>query len=312
MKEKLKEILSLQKDTFLDWNKRDPFRQSAVIAYYAIFSMPGLLVLIITIMGYFFNKDAVSQRILSEIANTMGGDTSTEIKSMLANAGQTKATILGSIIGIATLLVGATGVFIALQKTLNMIWEVEVTAKKGGVWPILKSRVFSFGLILAIAFLLLISLVLSTATAAVGEWIRIDTSDLLITVFNILNLIISFGIITILFALMFKVLPDVKIKWKYIWPGAILTSFLFTIGKTALSFYFSKATPESVYGAGGTVILILLWVTYSSMILFFGAEFTHIYSNKYGEKPKPTEIANCTHGETEQEQDEALVKKYTN
>lgn len=311
MKEKLKEILSLQKDTFQDWNKRDPFRQSAVIAYYAIFSMPGLLVLIITIMGYFFNKDAVSQRILSEIANTMGGDTSTEIKSMLANAGQTKATILGSIIGIATLLVGATGVFIALQKTLNMIWEVEVTAKKGGVWPILKSRVFSFGLILAIAFLLLISLVLSTATAAVGEWIRIDTSDLLITVFNILNLIISFGIITILFALMFKVLPDVKIKWKYIWPGAILTSFLFTIGKTALSFYFSKATPESVYGAGGSVILILLWVTYSSMILFFGAEFTHIYSIKYGEKPKPTEIANSTHEETEQEQDEAVVKNYT-
>lgn len=133
MKVKLKEMLSLLKETFKDWNKRDPFRQSAVIAYYAIFSMPGLLVLIITIMGYFFNKDVVSQRILSEIANTLGGDTSTEIKSMLSHAGETKATILGSIIGITTLLVGTTGVFIALQKTLNEIWEVEVNAKKG-IW----------------------------------------------------------------------------------------------------------------------------------------------------------------------------------
>lgn len=291
MRHILKEILALLKATFKDWSKRDPFRQSAVIAYYAIFSMPGLLVLIITILGYFFNKDAVSQRILTEIANTLGGDTSKEVKSMLAHAGETKATILGSIIGIATLLVGATGVFIALQKTLNMIWEVEAAVQKG-IWPVVKSRLFSFGLILAIAFLLLISLVLSTATAAVGEWIRIDTSDVLVTVFNIVNFIISFGMITVLFSLMFKILPDAKIKWKYIWSGAVLTSFLFTIGKTALSFYFGKASPESVYGAGGSVILILLWVTYSSMILFFGAEFTHIYAARYGEKPKPTEIAN--------------------
>lgn len=305
----LKETLSLLKNTFKDWSNRDPFRQSAVIAYYAIFSMPGLLVLIITIMGYFFNKDAVSQRILTEIANTLGGQTSAEIKSMLTNAGQTKATILGSIIGIATLLVGATGVFIALQKTLNMIWEVEVTAQKG-IWPVIKSRLFSFGLILAIAFLLLISLVLSTATAAVGEWIRIDTSDFLVTIFNIFNFIISFGIITVLFALMFKILPDAKIKWRYIWPGAVLTSFLFTIGKTALSFYFGKTTPESVYGAGGSVILILLWVTYSSMILFFGAEFTHTYTNRYGEKSKPTEIAEAKE-EIEPKHTDAILKKLT-
>lgn len=308
MRNTFKEIILLLKATFKDWSKRDPFRQSAVIAYYAIFSMPGLLVLIITIMGYFFNKDAVSQRILSEIANTLGADTSAEIKSMLANAGKTKATILGSIIGIATLLVGATGVFIALQKTLNVIWEVKVTKQKG-IWPILKSRLFSFGLILAIAFLLLISLVVSTATAAVGEWIRIETSDFLVTVFNVFNFIISFVIITVLFALMFKILPDAKIRWKYIWPGAVLTSFLFTIGKTALSFYFGKATPESVYGAGGSVILILLWVTYSSMILFFGAEFTHTYANNHGEKAKPTEIADTKY-ETEEEHANTILKKY--
>lgn len=284
------EALKLLKSTFKDWSKRDPFSQSAVIAYYAIFSMPGLLVLIITIMGYFFNKDAVSQRILSEIANTMGGETSASIKSMLANAGKTKATILGSIVGITILLVGATGVFIALQKTLNVIWEVKPATKKGIV-PIIKSRLFSFGLILAIAFLLVISLVVSTAAAAIGEWVRIDTSDFLVAIFNIFNFIISFGIITVLFALIFKILPDVKIKWKFIWPGAILTSFLFTIGKTALTFYFGKAAPESVYGAGGSVILILLWVAYSSMILFFGAEFTHTYAVRYGEKAAPTEIS---------------------
>lgn len=286
----IKEFWFLSKTTFQNWNKRDPFRESAVIAYYAIFSMPGLLVLIVTIAGYFFNKDTVNQNLIDQIANTLGPNIAKQTELMLRNAGQTKETILGTIIGVGTLLVGATGVFIAIQKILNEIWEVQATAKNGIV-VLLKNRLFSFGLILAIAFLLLISLVISTALSAIGEWIQSDASDLFIVFFNIFNFIISLIIISFLFVLIFKILPDAKIRWNQVWLGGLVTGVLFTIGKTALAFYFGKASPESVYGAGGSIVLLLLWVSYSSMILFFGAEFTHTYTKKYFPVPEPTEIA---------------------
>jgi membrane protein len=278
----LKKFPSLLKETFVEWNKRDPFRQSAVIAYYSIFSLPGLLVLIVTITGYFFTRDAVTHNIINQISSTFGSNVAKQIESLLVNAGGTKQTILGSIIGVSTLLIGATGVFIALQKTLNEIWEVKPSEKQGtGIFLLLKNRLFSFGLILAIAFLLMISLVLSTALTAVGEWFRGDGSDAMIYVFNIINFIFSLIVISFLFGLIFKILPDAKIKWNRVWMGSLVTGILFTIGKTALGFYFGKATPESAYGAGGSIVLLLLWVSYSSMILFFGAEFTYTYSKHF-------------------------------
>lgn len=286
----IKNFGKLFKITFKEWNHKDPFRQSAVIAYYAIFSMPGLLVLIITITGYFFGKDVVNQSILTQVSSTMGADTAAQIKGMLVKASLSKSTIWGSIIGIVILLAGATGVFIELQKTLNTIWLVKAVPQKG-ILLFLKARLFSFGLILAIAFLLLISLVISTALAAMSDWIRTDASGLMIIIFNILNFIFSLAIISILFALMFKILPDAKIKWKHVWLGSLVAGILFTIGKTALAFYFSKAEPASVYGAAGSIILILLWVSYSSMIMFFGAEFTAAYAIMYSGKVPPTEIA---------------------
>jgi len=280
MKLRLKELSYLFKTTFVEWNKKDPFRQSAVIAYYAIFSLPGLLVLIVTIVGYFFSKDAVTQNIINQITSTFGADIAEQTKSVLINSGKGKQSIIGSVIGVTILLLGASGVFIALQKTLNEIWQVKPKEKKGLVVAV-KNRLFSFGLILSIAFLLLISLVVSTVLAAVGEWFRTDESEFLIFIFNCINFVISLIVISLLFGLMYKVLPDTKIKWRHVWIGALLTGLLFTIGKTALAFYFGKATPEHAYGAGGSIVLILLWVSYSSMILFFGAEFTHTYTKKY-------------------------------
>jgi membrane protein len=277
-----KKFPSLLKETFVEWNKRDPFRQSAVIAYYSIFSLPGLLVLIVTITGYFFTRDAVTHNIINQISSTFGSNVAKQMESLLTNAGGAKQTILGSIIGVATLLIGATGVFIALQKTLNEIWEVKPSDKqRTGILLLLKNRLFSFGLILAIAFLLMISLVLSTALSAVGEWFRGDGSDAMIYVFNIINFIFSLIVISFLFGLIFKILPDTRIKWNRVWMGSLVTGVLFTIGKTALGFYFGKATPESAYGAGGSIVLLLLWVSYSSMILFFGAEFTYTYSKRF-------------------------------
>ncbi|MBC7865101.1 MAG: YihY/virulence factor BrkB family protein, partial [Bacteroidia bacterium] len=240
--------------------------------------------------GYFFGKETVNEKIVAQISGTLGADTALQIKEMLSKAGRSGSTVFGSIIGITILLVGATGVFVELQKTLNMIWQVKAVPQKG-ILLFFKSRLFSFGLILAIAFLLLISLVLSTALAAMGGWISRNSSDLVVDIFECVNFLFSIAVISVLFALMFKILPDAKIEWKHVWLGSLLTGLLFTIGKTALAFYFGKAHPASAYGAAGSIILILLWVSYSSMILFFGAEFTAAYASLYSGKVLPSEIA---------------------
>ncbi len=286
----LKNIGKLFKSAYKAWNAKDPFRQSAVIAYYAIFSIPGLLVLIIAITGYFFGRDAVNENIIAQISTTMGADTAASIKDMLMKASKSKSSVLGSIFSVGVLLVGATGVFVELQKSLNDIWHVKLV-EHSGILPILKARLFSFGLIIAIAFLLLISLVVSTGLTALSDLIKTYTSEFTVIIFNILNFIFSLAVISILFALMFKILPDAKIEWKDVWMGSLLTGLLFTIGKTALAFYFGKANPASVYGAAGSVILILLWVSYSSMIVFFGAEFTAVYARMHSGKVAPSEIA---------------------
>lgn len=285
-----KDIGKLLKMTFNEWSDKDPFRQSAVIAYYAVFSIPGLLVLVISIAGYFFGNESVNQNILEQISSTMGSETADQISEILIKSTQSKSTFWGSAIGIIILLVGSTAVFVELQTTLNLIWQVEVIPKKG-ILKILKARLFSFGLILAIAFLLMVSLAVSTGLSSMGNWMRTYTYGYMISFFNVFNFIFSLAIISILFALMFKILPDAKIKWKHVWLGSVVTGILFTIGQTILAYYFSTANPASVYGVAGSVILILLWVSYSSMILFFGAEFTASYAKIYSGVVPPTEIA---------------------
>jgi membrane protein len=290
MQFQVKDLGLLLNNTYQEWSDKDPFRQSAVIAYYAIFSIPGLLVLIIAIAGYFFGKDTVNHEILGQIATTMGTETATQVGEILTKSSESKSNVWNTIIGAVILLIGATGVFVELQKSLNYIWHVTVSTKKG-ILPILKARLFSFGLILAIAFLLIISLVISTALAAFSNWFKVDTSSFVLIVFNVLNFIFSLAVLSALFALIFKILPDAKIKWKHVWLGSIVTGILFTIGKTGLAFYFGKAEPASIYGAAGSIILILLWVSYSSMILFFGAEFTAVYAKMYSGTVPPNEIA---------------------
>lgn len=290
MQLQFKHLGKLFKSTFKSWNDKDPFRQSAVIAYYAIFSIPGLLVLIIAIAGYFFGKDAVNENIIAQISSTMGADTAASIKEMLLKASTSKSSILGSIVSIGVLLVGATGVFVELQKSLNDIWHVK-PMKQNGIWLIVKARLFSFGLIVAIAFLLLVSLVVSTGLTALSDIIRVYTSEFTVIIFNIVNFLFSLAVISLLFAMMYKILPDAKIEWKHVWVGSLITGLLFTIGKTALAFYFGTADPGSVYGAAGSVILMLLWVSYSSMIVFFGAEFTAAYARRYTGKVPPMEHA---------------------
>ncbi len=287
---KIKDILQIFKSAFNEWYCKDPFRQSAIIAYYAIFSIPGLLVLIITIAGYFFGTETVNQNLIAQISETIGSETALQIQEVLSKSTTEKSTTWGSIVGISILLVGATGVFVELQVTLNLIWNVKVKPQNG-IWLIIKARLFSFGLILAIAFLLTISLVISTALVAISNYIQFESSQLMMSIYGILNFVISLLVISALFAMIFKILPDAKIHWKHVWLGSLITGILFTIGKMGLAYYFGKAQPASVYGVAGSVILILIWVSYSSMILFFGAEFTAAYAKKYSGIIPPTSIA---------------------
>ena len=278
---KLNKVGMLFKITCKKWYDRDPFRESAVIAYNAIFSLPGLLIVVVTLAGYFFGAEAVSGRLHNQIAESMGSETANQIQDMIIAANRSRDSWWATVLGIATIIVGATGVFVQMQKSLNIIWEVKATASKSGIWVFFKTRLFSFGLIMSIAFLLLVSLVLSSLLSALGTWTISRTSESLLILFQILNFVFSLTIITVLFAFMFKILPDAKIKWNLVWIGAFFTALLFVIGKSALGLYFGKANPGSGYGAAGSVILILLWASYSSMIVFFGAEFTKAYSDYY-------------------------------
>lgn len=302
---KLKHSFELLKTTFKSWNDKDPFRQSAVIAYYAIFSIPGLLVLIITVAGYFYGTTNVNDNIMGQISDTIGPDAAQQVSNMLEKSTAEKSTVWGSIIGVAVLLFGSTAVFVELQKTFNQIWKVELKVQKEGIMALVRARLFSFGLILAIAFLLTISLVISTLLSSMGTWLKAYTHDSTIILYNIINFVFSLAIISVLFALMFKILPDAKIKWKHVWMGGIVTGLLFTIGKTLLAYYFSTSDPGSIYGVAGSLILILLWVSYSSMILFFGAEFTATYAKKYSGDIEPTEIAVAS------QEDQKLIESKT-
>jgi membrane protein len=200
---------------------------------------------------------------------------------MIVFAMKSKDSVWATVIGLATIIIGATGVFVQLQKSLNIIWEVEASPEKSGLWTFIRLRLFSFGLIISIGFLLLVSLFVSALLAAAADWIKFYWGSSLIWLFNIVNIFASLLIITFLFAIMYKVLPDAEIKWRYVWMGAFMTTILFTIGKSLLGLYFGKAEPGTGYGAAGSIILIMLWTSYSSMIFFFGAEFTKAYAKQH-------------------------------
>jgi len=304
----MKDFGLLLKDTFKEWNEREPFNNAIIIAYYTIFSLPGLLVIIINLAGYFFGKEAVTNQISSQIGGIIGGDTAKDVQGIVAKASSNEGTTISSILGIATLIFGATGVFYQLQQILNKMWEVAPQPKQKFL-KIIKDRVFSFGIILVIGFFLLVSLVLSAALAAVSEWVASHLSEGLTVLFRILDIVVSVGIITLLFAGMYKFLPDAKIKWKDVWMGAIVTAILFVIAKYALGVYFGNSDPGSMYGAAGSIILIMLWVTYAGMILLFGAEFTQLYAKRHGRNIQPSSHAISTKGNND---NGAIVNKKTN
>ena len=303
--QRLKSFWSLLRETFNQWKEREPFNNSIIIAYYTIFSLPGLLVIVINVAGYFYDKKEVTSEVTGQVEAMIGGDTAGDVQGIIDKATESKGTVISSILGVATLLFGATGVFYQLQQILNKMWEVKPKPKQK-ILKLVRDRVFSFGLILAVGFLLLVSLVISAGLSALSNWVSGYISDAFMVVFNIADFIVSLGVVTLLFASIYKFLPDAKISWRDVWIGALMTSVLFIITKFALGLYFGKSDPGSTYGAAGSIILIMLWVSYAGIILLFGAEFTQVYANRYGKKVQPTDTAVSTKGE---EDNGAIVNK---
>jgi len=289
-KRSIKPLFKIAASASKRWWSKDPFMQSAVIAYYAIFSIPGLLVMVIFIGSLFFKSDVITENLTTQISSIMGVETARQIQDMIISVNKTDKSVLATIVGIITVLVGATGVFVELQKALNVIWEVKAKPRKA-IFAMIRTRLFSFGMILSIGFLLLISLTITTIIAIMSHWVISHWPNIVLIIFYVINFIISFGVVMFLFALLYKILPDAKIQWKHIWLGSILTAFLFILGKTAIGFYLSKTNPGSLYGADGSIVLILLWVSYSSMIFFYGAEFTRAYADHYTGKVPATDLA---------------------
>lgn len=285
-----KDLPSLLKETYTSWMADDPFRLSAIVAYYTVLALPALLVIIINVVGSIWGIDIVQGNLTNEISSALGSDAAKAIENIIGETQNSNKNLTSTIIGVGTLLFGATGVFYQLKISLNEIWKIKPNPK-AKIWKIVTDRAISFAFILVIGFLLLVSFIVTTAISALNNYIREVLPEVLLYLAYILDFSLSVGIISILFALMFKYLPDAKIKWKTVWIGAILTALLFVIGKLLLGIYFGQADPGSTYGAAGSIVLILLWVSYSSLILFFGAEFTYVYAKRYGKGIEPTSIS---------------------
>jgi len=294
MSEKLKKILldlwDVIKSTAIRWDEANPWRQSAIIAYYSIFSLPALLLIIIVMTGYFFGEEAVSNQLSYQIEDMIGEEAAIVVETMVANAADPGSSRIAFIAGIGFLIFGATTVFYQLQLSLNRIWGV-VPKPKQAILKYLKDRLFSFGLILAIGFLMLMSLVVNSIISMLGDWLKTQWPDMISSVMHFSNYLLSLFVITVMFALMFKILPDAIIRWRSVWVGAFITALLFGLGQFGLSIYFNYTDPGSVYGAAGSLILLLVWISYVAMILLFGAEFTRQWAIKFGHGIKAKEIA---------------------
>jgi membrane protein len=279
---------SILKQTITEFGEDNVLRLSAALAYYSIFSIGPLLAIIVGLTGLAFGVESVRHQIEDQLQSMLGPGAAKMVESMMA--AQRKGTsLITTIIGLVALLFGAAGVFGQLQDSLNTIWEIK--SKPGaGMWNLIRNRFFSFSMVLGIGFLLLVSMALSTALSAMtGELNAKMPAGGFIA--HALDFVVSFGVETVLFAMIFKFLPDVKVPWSKVWVGAIGTTILFTIGKMLLGLYLGRAGTTSPYGAAGSVIVVLTWVYYASVILFFGAEFTQVYAKATGAVIRPTSYA---------------------
>jgi len=278
-----KALWRLVKDSAGAWS--DDYAQSmgAALSYYTVFSIAPLLLIVIAIAGLVFGREAASGQIFAQVQGLVGEQGAAVLQDMVKSASSPGRSAFATIIGFITLIVGATTVFAELQTSLDRIWDASAAENKEGIWNLIRARILSFGMVLAVGFLLLISLIVSAALSALGSWWAPLFGGFEVLL-HIVNFIVSLAIVTLLFALIYKYLPRVKIGWHDVWIGAVATSLLFTLGKLLIGLYIGKSSVASGFGAAGSLVVVLLWVYYSAQIFLLGAEFTWVYAYRYGSR----------------------------
>lgn len=290
MKRRFKDYFNVLKKAGQGFSEDNVFKMSASLSYYTIFSMGPLFVIVISLAGIFYGQEAVEGELYGQLKGLVGSDAALQIQNIISNVqGQDKGW-MGAIIGIGVLIVGATTVFTEMQDSINRIWSVKAKPKKGWL-KFLKNRLLSFSLIVSLGFLLLVSLVVSALLDVLSDYLRAFLADYTVALFYVINFAVILFIISTLFAIIFKVLPDAHIAWKDAFIGAIFTGFLFILGKTGISIYLGQSDLGITYGAAASIVIILTWVYYSALILYFGAEFTKAYATTLGKGIRPNETA---------------------
>jgi membrane protein len=286
---KLNQILDLIKATFSAWIDDHAPSMGAALAYYTVFSIAPLLVIVISIAGFIFGVEAARGEIFAQLQGLMGETGALAVQGLLESASKPTTGLAATIIGLILLLIGATTVFAELQDDLDRIWHAPKRTKDAGIFGLIRTRVLSFGMVLGIGFLLIVSLIFSAALAALAKWWEPVFGGFALLA-DIVNIALSFVLITLAFAMIYKLMPRMKIDWRDVWIGAVVTSFLFAIGKFLIGLYIGRSGIASGYGAAGSFVVVLVWIYYSAQIFLMGAEFTRVYSYTFGShKDQPAE-----------------------
>lgn len=282
----LKGFFNLAKKSVIAWKDDDASSLGASIAFYTAFSIAPLLIIVIAIAGFVWGEDAVRGEIIRQLGGLVGQEGASGVQSLLRSADKPAQGLTATIISVGILIVGATTVFAELQNALDKIWKAPARETISGIWSLLRARLLSFGLVLGLAFLLLVSMIVSTLLAVMGQW----TGGLLPgweLLMQALNTVVSVGIATVLFAAIYKFMPQVHIAWRDVWVGALVTAVLFEVGKFLIGMYVGKSAMISSLTAAGSLVVVLVWVYYAAQIFLLGAEFTWIYANEHGSRSKP-------------------------
>jgi membrane protein len=279
----LTELWSMGRETVTGWLGDFAPSMGAGIAYYTAFSLAPLLIIVIAVAGLFFGEDAASGYVYAQLGDLIGQEGAEAVRGMVARAGETEEGIIAPLVSIALLAIGATTVFAELQSDLDRIWKAPAAKRQEGIFGLLRRRVLSLGLVVSIGFLMLVSLVFSAALAALSRWWSGWLEDLQ-WLMHALDFVVSIGVVSLMFALMYKILPRVKIAWRDVWVGAIATALLFTVGKFLVGFYIGRSRIASGFGAASSLAVIMVWVYYSAQIFLLGAEFTWVYTHRHGSR----------------------------
>jgi membrane protein len=286
----IKSTITILKETFNNFIDDRGFKLSASLSYYTIFSLAPLLLLIISLAGFFFGEDAIRGKIFSELNGMLGNEAAAQIQEVIKNMQLSGETNFALAVGFGTLIFAATTVFGEIQDSMNIIWKLKVRPKRGWL-KFIKDRLQSSSIILGLGFLMIVLLLVNGVLVALNQWLINYFPDITIVVFQIFNVVLSFGVMTVLFGTIFKVLPDAHISWKEVRTGAFFTACLFMIGRYLIGFYIQKTNTGLAYGAAGSIIIILVWVYYTAAILYLGAQFTRAYANFMGIRIRPASFA---------------------